>query len=149
MATYQSAYTGSQIDAGINSSLIYTGYTSLISGNSGTITDAGLAAAISSFQPVQLNFSNWQGEGGAICRFLNDTVGGIIYGALDSDGGVGIITFTVSISTSTVTWSLVKPGLPYLTTAPTANNTDGLKFVVLSSEPATYYTGYYYIITGA
>lgn len=41
-------------------------------------------------------------------------------------------------------------GIAYSTTAPTANNTAGdLKFVVLSSEPATYYTGYYYIITGA
>lgn len=39
--------------------------------------------------------------------------------------------------------------IPYITTAPTDNNTDGLKFVVLSAEPATYYTGYYYIITGA
>lgn len=38
----------------------------------------------------------------------------------------------------------------YLTTAPSANNTSGrLKFVVLSSEPATYYDGYYYIITGS
>ena len=33
------------------------------------------------------------------------------------------------------------------TTAPTANNTDGgIRIVVLSSEPATYYNGYYYII---
>lgn len=38
-------------------------------------------------------------------------------------------------------------GIPYLTTAPTADNTDGLKFVVLSSEPATKYNGYIYIIT--
>lgn len=38
-------------------------------------------------------------------------------------------------------------GIEYLTTAPTANNTDGLKFVVLSAEPTTYYNGYYYIIT--
>ena len=37
-------------------------------------------------------------------------------------------------------------GLGYTTTAPTANNTDGLKFVVLTAEPATYYDGYYYII---
>lgn len=233
MATYQSAYTGSQIDAGINNSLIYTGYTSSISGNSGTITNAGLAAAISSLQPVQLNFVNWQGEGGAICRFLNDTVSGIIYGALDSDGRVGIVTFTVNSSTvtwsltkpryiytdynsvipgysgtindaglaaaisafqpvqlnfvnwggeggaictflndtmggivygaidtdgsigivtftvqsSTVTWSLVKPGLPYLTTAPTAANTNGLKIVQLTSEPSQKYSGYLYFIT--
>ena len=34
----------------------------------------------------------------------------------------------------------------YLTTAPSSANTDGLKFVVLTSEPATYYNGYYYII---
>lgn len=37
--------------------------------------------------------------------------------------------------------------LPYLTTAPSANNTSGLKIVVLSSEPATKYDGYLYIIT--
>ena len=37
----------------------------------------------------------------------------------------------------------------YSTTAPTADNTSGLKFVVLSAEPATYYNGYYYIITEA
>lgn len=36
----------------------------------------------------------------------------------------------------------------YLTNAPTEDNTDGnLKFVVLSSEPAIRYSGYYYIIT--
>ena len=38
--------------------------------------------------------------------------------------------------------------VPYITTAPTEPNTDGgLIFVVLSEEPATYYDGYYYIIT--
>ena len=41
-------------------------------------------------------------------------------------------------------------GVPYLTTAPTSANTNGkLIFVVLNSEPATYYNGYYYIITEA
>lgn len=39
-------------------------------------------------------------------------------------------------------------GLNYLTTAPTEANTSGqLKVVVLSSEPATKYDGYLYIIT--
>lgn len=38
--------------------------------------------------------------------------------------------------------------LPILTTAPTADNTDGLIICVLSSEPATKYEGYLYIITG-
>lgn len=37
--------------------------------------------------------------------------------------------------------------ISYLTEAPTAPNTDGLKFVVLSSNPATKYDGYIYIIT--
>lgn len=37
--------------------------------------------------------------------------------------------------------------LPYLTTAPSSANTSGLKIVVLSSEPATKYDGYLYIIT--
>jgi len=37
--------------------------------------------------------------------------------------------------------------LAYLTTAPTADNTDGVKLVVLSQEPATRYEGYLYIIT--
>ena len=40
--------------------------------------------------------------------------------------------------------------LGYLTTAPSADNTSGvLQIVVLSSEPATKYNGYLYIITGA
>lgn len=38
-------------------------------------------------------------------------------------------------------------GLGYLTTAPTADNTDGIKIVVLNAEPATKYAGYLYIIT--
>lgn len=35
----------------------------------------------------------------------------------------------------------------YITTAPTADNTNGLKIVVLSTEPTTKYNGYIYIIT--
>lgn len=37
--------------------------------------------------------------------------------------------------------------MSYLTTAPNAANNDGIKIVVLSSEPATKYNGYLYIIT--
>ena len=44
----------------------------------------------------------------------------------------------------------INGGFPYLTTAPTANNTSGrLKVVVMNAEPATRYDGYIYIITGA
>ena len=35
----------------------------------------------------------------------------------------------------------------YVTTAPTAANTNGLKVCVLSSEPSTKYNGWLYIIT--
>ena len=40
-------------------------------------------------------------------------------------------------------------GLPIITTAPSEANTDGLIICVLSSEPATKYSGYLYIITGS
>lgn len=44
----------------------------------------------------------------------------------------------------------IPDGISYLTSAPTAANTSGkLKIVVLSSEPATKYSGYVYIITGS
>lgn len=38
-------------------------------------------------------------------------------------------------------------GIQYLTSAPTQANADGLKFVVLTEEPQTRYSGYIYIIT--
>lgn len=40
-------------------------------------------------------------------------------------------------------------GLPYVTTAPTEANTQGIKLAVLSSDPPTKYSGWFYIITGA
>ena len=39
--------------------------------------------------------------------------------------------------------------ISYSTTVPTAANTDGVKIVVLSSEPATRYDGWLYIILGS
>ena len=50
--------------------------------------------------------------------------------AADGNGGV---TFTNA--------------LPYITTAPTADNTNGIILCVLSEEPAAKYNGYIYIIT--
>ena len=41
----------------------------------------------------------------------------------------------------------IADGISYATTAPTKANTNGLKFVVLSSEPDTKYDGWVYIIT--
>ena len=52
------------------------------------------------------------------------------------------------VGTITQNGSPLGSGISYLTTAPVANNPDNdLKFVVLDQEPATYYSGYYYIIT--
>ena len=55
---------------------------------------------------------------------------------LTAGSGISIASDTISVS-----------GVPYLTTAPVADNTDGtLKFVVLTAEPATRYNGYMYLI---
>ena len=37
--------------------------------------------------------------------------------------------------------------LPFLTTAPTSNNSGGVKIVILNYEPSTKYDGYIYFIT--
>lgn len=52
-----------------------------------------------------------------------------------------------SLSIAGITYSPVAHWHDVLTTAPSSANTSGyLIFVVLTSEPATYYDGYYYII---
>lgn len=43
-------------------------------------------------------------------------------------------------------WGILSTGLPYLTTAPSADNTDGIKIVVLSQEPSSKYNGYLYFV---
>ena len=71
----------------------------------------------------------------------NDTMWKLQY-----DSTNGLLAFKVG-STPAV---FSAKDVAYLTTAPSSANTSGkLKFVVLSSEPATYYDGYYYIITGS
>lgn len=71
----------------------------------------------------------------------NDTMWKLQY-----DTTNGLLAFKVSSTPAVFSAKEVA----YLTTAPSSNNTSGkLKFVVLSSEPATYYDGYYYIITGS
>jgi hypothetical protein len=39
-------------------------------------------------------------------------------------------------------------GIDYATTAPTANNTEGVKIAILTTEPGTKYTGWLYFIQG-
>lgn len=61
----------------------------------------------------------------------------------------GAASGVASLDANTHVPSAQISGLGYLTTAPTADNTDGVKLVVLSSEPATKYAGYIYFITEA
>lgn len=71
--------------------------------------------------------------------------------ASDLTNDSGFLTSHQSIKTITGT-SMVGNGdvLPsavgYTTTVPSAANTDGLKFVLCSSEPATKYNGWVYLI---
>lgn len=67
-----------------------------------------------------------------------------------SVSGVSITIATDDTRVYSIEENIYTPeGVSYITTAPSADNTDGdLKFVILSSEPATYYDGYLYIVTG-
>ena len=66
------------------------------------------------------------------------------------DGQNGAIVTDGTLETNSSKVVGLTGQLPYLTTAPSADNTSGfLKIVVLDAEPATYYDGYYYIITEA
>ena len=70
------------------------------------------------------------GTSGAPTRLAKGANGSLL--GIDGSGAVGY-----------------KKDLPYLDTAPSANNANGIILVVLDEEPATYYNGYYYIITEA
>ena len=68
-----------------------------------------------------------------------------------SGGNIYKTTYVSSNSAGAGGMSYGKPGnefgLGYVTSAPTAANTDGLKIAVLSSDPGTKYSGWLYIIT--
>lgn len=177
MATYTSAYTGAQIDAGIAQSTTYVHGTAL-TGTSGTVSSAtNFIAALAAKAPIVVPFGTAANKVTLYYEYDTGT------GTNDSYNYVGIIskdglTNTVyslymTVSGTSITWTLYKTeipvpdttdngsflkissgqyalstGLPILTTAPASANTDGIKIVVLSSEPATKYDGYLYIITG-
>ena len=69
------------------------------------------------------------GSGGAPTRLAKGTTGNLLRAGSTS------IEYTDS--------------LPVLTTAPSAANTDGIKIVILNSEPSTKYDGYLYLIVSA
>ena len=66
------------------------------------------------------------------------------------DGQNGAITTDGTLETDSSKVVGLTGNLPYLTTAPSADNTSGfLKIVVLASDPATKYDGYLYLISGS
>jgi len=73
------------------------------------------------------------------------------YSRVSSIGGKsGAITADASLEVDSSKVAKLTGKLPYLTTAPTADNTSGfLTIVVLPSEPDTRYSGYMYVITGS
>lgn len=69
-------------------------------------------------------------------------------GVTSVNGSTGAVTVQPVINQNTeLTVKKLTGGISYQTTAPTSANTDGMKFVVLSSDPATKYDGWFYIIT--
>lgn len=77
----------------------------------------------------------------------------LVYKAATRVGSNDTYVENITITKSTKAWvynakTIEVNSVKYSTTAPTADNTDGLKVIVLDSEPATKYNGYLYIITG-
>lgn len=178
MATYTSAYTGAQIDAGIAQSTIYVHSTAL-TGTTGTISSAAnLIAALAAKAPIVVPFATSDNKVTLYHEYntaagTNDSYNYV--GIVSKDGLQNIIySLFMVVSGTSVTWTLYKTeipvpnttdngnflkilagqfalstGLPFITTAPSAANTDGIKIVVLASEPATKYDGYLYLVTGS
>lgn len=77
---------------------------------------------------------------------LTDDLQDVTFNSSASANATNICGLTVD----TDNYNFVGNEVAYLTTAPSSANTSGnIIFVVLSSEPSTYYNGYYYIITGS
>lgn len=77
----------------------------------------------------------------------------LVYKAATRVGANDTYVENITITKSTKAWvynaeTIEVNSVKYSTTAPTADNTDGLKVIVLDSEPDTKYNGYLYIITG-
>lgn len=178
MATYQSAYTGAQIDAGVAQSTVYT-YDTVLTGASGTINSAtDLVAAMNAKAPLIFKITSntntvtfyhaYSGE--ASSSIAHNYVGLKSISGLTQD----IYNLYLTANGTTVSWNLyetdipipdtadngslmkvasgqyaLSTGLPYTTTAPSAANTDGLKIVVTSQDPSTKYSGYLYIVSGS
>ena len=130
MADYQLSYSGADIDSALGKILnnAATAGQALVSDGSGGTQFADVGAA--SVNPsAALGVAYVVGSGNQTVYSITGTAGKF----LGWNGGP----------------AYAYPGeLTFLTTAPVADNNNGtIKIVVLSSEPATRYNGYLYIIT--
>ena len=115
----------------------------------GGVTEAELQAALQTKQDKLVG----SGEG----QNLKQVGGQSLLGTGNIDVGTAVVANPSSNSGAEITGIQigstkykVAESVGYLTTAPSAANTSGrLIFVVLTSEPATKYDGYFYIITEA
>lgn len=129
MANYNSSHTGATIDAAVTKIQNNTA-------SSGQILIAdGSGSAAWANDPNVTNL--FQAVGDLIVGAISGT-----YARLAKGNNGELLT----AGTSGLSWG---NALPITTTEPTAANTNGIIICVLSSEPATYYNGYLYLITGA
>lgn len=81
-----------------------------------------------------------------VCIISIDDEDNVVYSEMETEIPESV-TYTAGSGISIASDTISVSGVPYLTTAPAADNTDGtLKFVVLTAEPATRYNGYVYLI---
>ena len=143
--TYVSTINGnSGAITGIATDLAAVGYTlsgTVASGD--TISDTSAISQFTNKYPITINGKRfeYQESGTNLVRYMNSSLNGAII-------KLTIAEFNTSTNIITFVEKDVSDGVSYQTTPPTSHNTDGtLKFVVLSSAPATKYQGYLYYIT--
>lgn len=119
-------------------------------GSSGTFTDSEFAQLTSSDVAKIVNDDEYYFKADVQEGFMV-----FIHNGRDNQQQIyskAIYVYTDSEGIGYKTWTKVSTNmsvLPYVTTAPTAANTDGLRIAVLTTEPATKYNGWIYIITEA
>ena len=116
-----------------------------LSDTSGTLTDAQYTLALSNQCVIKVGTQYYYKD--------IDSQYYLVYKAATRVGANDTYVENITITKADKTWSynaetVEVNSVKYSTTTPTADNTDGLKVVVLDSEPATKYNGYLYIITG-
>lgn len=115
-----------------------------LSNLSGTLTNEEFALALSDYCAIKVSTQYYYKD--------ISSADYLVYKAATRVGSNDTYVESIVITKATKAWeyraeTVEVNSLKYLTTVPTEANTDGLKVVVLDSEPATKYDGYLYVIT--